>query len=439
MKHPFFTALLILIVSCTSGNLFASSPVDTIVLDRNLPNSRIDLAFFDKFGDYFSYKNKPIKEEILIIETPYLDVSASSAHRFWLRKGNYHIFAIGEEQCPKFETFLPADRIQDNEALFFIWFYQDNPDLKIGEKQKQDEIKTGVFHLKSEERYRQKLACLEKQGRTISPSFYDLCKKNFLVDYLSDLLYLYAREKREDIKQILLSYKEAIQFEDLLFSSSYRVFCKSYNLLIYLRSENDAYSRIKNNFSGKIRDYFLFELVKESESKELINTFLNDSQNEDYKNYIKQNFNIREEIFSAEDRLMQTNLSGISLKNVFSKYKGKVIYIDIWASWCGPCRRMLPKSRQLEEQFKNDVAFIYISIDKNAQHWIKAVQMEGLDEQNCYLISEKSNFIKEHEIQGIPHYMIFDRNGELINNDAMRPDDKDFVTKMNEIINEKNN
>ena len=131
------------------------------------------------------------------------------------------------------------------------------------------------------------------------------------------------------------------------------------------------------------------------------------------------------------------DLSQISLEDMLSKYKGKFVYVDIWASWCAPCRKLLPLSHKWQEQFKDDIVFIYISIDENSRLWMNAVDKENLDKNNCYLISERSNFIKEHRIigdRGIPYYMIFDRNGKLIVDNAMRPDDPYFIEKINEIL-----
>jgi thiol-disulfide isomerase/thioredoxin len=195
--------------------------------------------------------------------------------------------------------------------------------------------------------------------------------------------------------------------------------------------------KITSIYDLKIRNYFLFDLIKMSKKEESIHAFLNDCQDEDYRNYLEIVLKVRGKFISSKELLLQQDLVSISWEDVLSKYRGKVIYVDIWASWCAPCRALMPKSHKLKEQLKEDVAFIYLSIDKNAELWRKAALKESLDDQDSYLISEESNFIKEHEIvgiKGIPYYMIFNRNGELIVDDAMRPDDKNFVEKMNEII-----
>jgi thiol-disulfide isomerase/thioredoxin len=341
---------------------------------------------------------------------------------------------MGEDRNTLFQTFQPVDKIQNNEALFFVQLYRDNPDLRINNVQEQKEVKEGIFHVKSEARYNRKVAYLENQKQNVSNLFFDLCKKFFRVEYLNDLLYLYEQEKGKKIEHILLRDKEYTQYDDLFFSRAYRNFCSSYDSLLNSDSNLTDYACIKNDFSGKIRDYFLFNLIKKNKNEESLKTFFNDCQDEEYQNYLRRELNVKEKLLSSKDLLIQADLSQISLEDMLSKYKGKVVYVDIWASWCRPCRKLLPKSHQLKEQFKEDVAFVYLSVDENVGQWENAVRNEHLDENNSYLISEKSSFIKEHEIigkKGIPYYFIFDRTGKLIVDDAMRPDNRDFIEKMN--------
>ena len=76
-----------------------------------------------------------------------------------------------------------------------------------------------------------------------------------------------------------------------------------------------------------------------------------------------------------------TDASGIptSLQTLLELHKGKVIYIDFWASWCAPCRAAFPAYPDLEKQYKEkEVVFLFISTDKDGDRWQKANEKEKL-------------------------------------------------------------
>ena len=404
---------------------------DTVFLVNKIPHFEFNLSYTDKFGDGTSIDR--IKEIRIVSETRYIEVHTLYTN-YWLRKGNhYTLYHDGFK--PVIETFL-EDRIQNNEIMFFAQLFHENPSLSITRSRQQIEIRDNVFRVKSKERYQQKIDYLEKQKTNISPFFYDLCSKFFLMEYLGDLLYLFEKKREEDVKQILLDHREVIYWDDLLFSSSYKQFLLSYVSLLNPNFSDD-YSWTKEYFSGKVRDYLLFNMVKNGANIDSLTEFFNDCQDEDYKDYIKQKLMVKEKLLISKDQLLQIDLSQISLEDMLSKYRGKFVYVDIWASWCTPCRKLLSLSHKWQEQFKEDIEFIYISIDESGSRWINAVNNENLDKKNCYLISGQSNLIKEHRIidgKGIPYYMIFDRNGKLVVGNAMRPDDPNFIDKVNDVL-----
>ncbi|MBN8860194.1 MAG: TlpA family protein disulfide reductase [Sphingobacteriales bacterium] len=114
-----------------------------------------------------------------------------------------------------------------------------------------------------------------------------------------------------------------------------------------------------------------------------------------------------------------------SLNAIFSKYKGKVVYVDFWASWCIPCRGEMPRSEVLKKQLNNkDVVFLYLGYRDTEKAWLKAredLEIEG----EHYLLD--NTLIKEAEeafnISGIPHYAIIDKAGNIVSKHADRPGD----------------
>jgi thiol-disulfide isomerase/thioredoxin len=113
----------------------------------------------------------------------------------------------------------------------------------------------------------------------------------------------------------------------------------------------------------------------------------------------------------------------LTLSAIFSKYKGKVLYVDFWASWCGPCKNEMPNAAALKEKFAGkEVVFIYLGYKDKTDNWLAArkdLEIEG----EHYLLDDKQ--IKEaeelFEINGIPHYVIIDKEGRILAKHADRP------------------
>ena len=104
-------------------------------------------------------------------------------------------------------------------------------------------------------------------------------------------------------------------------------------------------------------------------------------------------------------------------------FKGKVTYIDIWATWCLPCRGEIPALKELEKKFHGkDVAFVSISIDQNKDEWKEFVKSEDL--KGVQLFAEnafESQFIQDYGIRQIPTFIIIDKEGKIVNAYAPRP------------------
>ncbi|QYJ69258.1 TlpA family protein disulfide reductase [Flavobacterium litorale] len=122
-----------------------------------------------------------------------------------------------------------------------------------------------------------------------------------------------------------------------------------------------------------------------------------------------------------------------------SDLKGKYVYIDVWATWCGPCRKEIPYLKAIEAEYHNkNIAFVSISVDnqKNHSKWKRFVKKEALG--GIQLIADKdwsSTFVKYYNIRSIPRFILLDTEGNIVNTDAPRPSDPALKMIFDELLN----
>ena len=109
---------------------------------------------------------------------------------------------------------------------------------------------------------------------------------------------------------------------------------------------------------------------------------------------------------------------------------GKFAYIDIWATWCGPCRKEIPHFAEVAKHFAgNDkVCLVSISVDSDHGAWVKMISDEKPAWPQFILSSEQQKlFMDAWGISGIPRFIMLDRNGRIFAADAIRPSSEDVV------------
>ncbi len=103
-------------------------------------------------------------------------------------------------------------------------------------------------------------------------------------------------------------------------------------------------------------------------------------------------------------------------------FKGKYIYIDVWASWCGPCKQEIPYLKKLKEKFKDkNIAIIGISVDENKSDWENILKAEGIEGIQLFAAGWENPLCQHFKINGIPRFILLDRDGKIINSNADRP------------------
>lgn len=297
--------------------------------------------------------------------------------------------------------------------------------------------------------------------------------------YDSQLNYITFYSLNTDSKTNFSDYKNKLKNEELIWLKSYRYFLELYvknefKIKKYEKEIKDFELKTANNktktkdvsvqyednensflqveksdlFSAKAKEYLLYVYLnriaktdsqklstyitifkKHSNDKKLIegfeNAFLVDIE------ALKQN--------TSEVVLYDENKKATTLSAIIEANKGKIIYIDFWASWCAPCRAAFPSSRKLHKEFKEkEIMFLYLSTDANFEAWKKANQFEKLTENSYLIINPKtSEYLKKLAIDFIPRYVLINSNGEISNPKAPSPDSEKIKQELNGLLQSK--
>jgi thiol-disulfide isomerase/thioredoxin len=125
-------------------------------------------------------------------------------------------------------------------------------------------------------------------------------------------------------------------------------------------------------------------------------------------------------------------------KTKLSDLKGKYVYIDLWATWCGPCRAEIPFLQKIEEKYHGkNIEFVSISIDKAKDNdkWKKFVTDKNLGGVQLFADKDwESEFVMSYGVTGIPRFILIDPTGKIVNADASRPSSSELQAQLDALL-----
>jgi len=193
-----------------------------------------------------------------------------------------------------------------------------------------------------------------------------------------------------------------------------------------------------------IKNQLLFDNTKygitfTTETETFYKKFMASSTNEKHKAEITKTYNILQKTAKGKNSPKFINYENYNgEKTSLDDLKGKYVYVDVWATWCGPCKKEIPFLKELEKQYHDkNIAFVSISIDKakDIDKWKKMVKDKEMTGVQLFADNDwKSDFVKDYNIVGIPRFILIDPNSKIVSASALRPSNPDTRAYLDELL-----
>ncbi|MBU3820950.1 redoxin domain-containing protein [Flavobacteriaceae bacterium XHP0103] len=399
---------------------------DYLELSTKNPFTSINETFLVKNGDtlIFNYENN----------IPQATITNRDVNDIELNYNNYRLKKLFNNKYTSHSLILLNpffnDDIKDFETNSIAYYNKSKKDYEI-EKQLLDSLFNANILTEINYNYRKNALSMlmekhknlknikkwleqnktSKNKEVIEKSFgFDLSKTDSLMKfsffrdylgYISEYNLDFIEENNGNSGAIYVDSR--VRFDSILQDRRFNQTAKNYLLF-------DAYNGIGQNFKVKDKEKYFKKLQENVTNTEQLNKL-----QKDYKLD-----------FSKSDKLLLTSLSNESttFHEVLNKNKGKWLYIDFWASWCSPCRETMPESNKLKKELENEnIDFVYLSLNDKKDKWQQTINTFGISKSQNYFIENGnvSKVIEDLGIKTIPHYLIYNPNGELVNGYANRP------------------
>lgn len=476
-----FIALLFLISSCTSDKKSNAEIVHMsgpIILKSDIKgsptNNEIYLDYADSLDTHIElYNNNNLGSLSAKISstTPLFIRDVSPAQMIYILYPNDSITIHRDLNNTRYFAFKTNDRVRNNELHFFIDLYETAKDFRSAKILKDSvQIKdltfsdklleqTTNFLLREStliknnpqlaERYStlllsERMAFLKNYAasQTLSPAFIELVTEYFQYSYYEQIIKTAHDEFRKEglvnnqLSEKITTFHKNFNNEHYAFMPVYRRSAYMYaQYLSALKNGTDNAEKlletIKLNFDGSTKEYLLFKTVSNllavNSNKEspIVTKYFAWATNKDFIKNIRQTLALNSEVSLAETELEDYSGKKIKLTDLIASYKGYVVYVDLWASWCTPCMREMPYSHIIKEKLKSEkIKFLYFSFDAKIADWQSSNAVTHDSNSFIVLGNFKSLLAKQHKITTIPRYIIFDKKGNVVNSNAKIPSEK---------------
>lgn len=300
-----------------------------------------------------------------------------------------------------------------------------------------------------------KLTYLNQFKSSLPVAFYDYQYAEIVFDYANDKadyprMHYYVRgigDSTVKVEKEYYAFYDAlfIENENYLTSGTFASYLGNYirykALQNFGRDSISSFDQIVSArflLKGKFKEKAIhgiimsaFEYGTPDEVKQLYKLSAEDIHDAELKQTIETKYNLISSLLPGNPApLFSLKTKDGKLVNL-SDFQGKVVYLDFWASWCGPCMREVPYAKKLQDTFATkEVVFLYVSVDEDEKAWQKTVETKKMKGVHLNAKGFGHEVPKRYGVNGIPTYFLIGRDGKIINNNPSRPSGESIYSEI---------
>jgi thiol-disulfide isomerase/thioredoxin len=170
-----------------------------------------------------------------------------------------------------------------------------------------------------------------------------------------------------------------------------------------------------------------------SEIVEELSVFTKSLQNRDFAEEIDLKISQASKLLPGQPAIdfTLTDIDGNTMR--LSDFKGKVLYIDLWATWCGPCIQESPFYESLSAKFNpEEILFMPVSTDKNSEVWLEYLAANSKQLKQYHSVDVQ--LVEGWNLQFIPRFLLIDKDFNIVNAYAPRSSDEGTEALLNSLL-----
>ena len=280
--------------------------------------------------------------------------------------------------------------------------------------------------------------------------------QNYKINFLSGDKYNNWTEERVKNSLKIAELADSVQANSLEYGNMYLNLMDLFVAKSAVRkrknlTETEELNLIKSSYNRVLFSFQLIERITAFKLKNmieaenitpkiqtLVDNFLETSSNRDYKNYLTTKVSFSKTLSQGSPakpfKLKDIDGKEVSLKD----FLGKTVYLDFWASWCGPCIYDMKFMETVKAKFQDEVIFIQISLDNEAE-WREAIKMYDVKGINLR-VDDNNAVSKSYGVTGIPAYYLIDKKGNFAVSQVSDPSNgegQELIRQIEEVLGRK--